>query len=424
MQPIFEAKYLAIKWFDKNTVSSVTESINPITIEVENSTSYHMEIQAYSRENGLDMQVGFRIHDSTSDIEPYLKNANGDSINLFKIIDPNTKKAWWIEDGSWSNQYKCRMSELWNHVGRATAYFGNIVCNTDIRTISFTIEQLHLYLEDFKNDFWWLILKKNSLTQVEGRNSNNQIKILNEHTIDLIQKFIKHIQNILKTPKKELKEIQGVKDFKKVKPAAKTFMEIATGGIKRKMASRDAIESYDVAENRYIHYALFQVYTIVLNMAKASQYVNNFYQNKAKLEQQRVDKFTNKKMIDKVVYENEINNLEEKIKKIQYTIQNVEQVQNTNIKEQCDQEINTPTLQDLINQAIQKQNIQQRNENDFQTIYLRLGERKDYQEKMQFKGTLKLQDSDEWYQFTNQNNSYSLDFRATCRLPKTTHNLS
>lgn len=411
MQPIFEAKYLAIKWFDKDIVSSITESVNSIKIEVENPTSYYMEVQAYKRiENGYDGQVAFRIYDATSDIHPYLIDANGDSINLLKIIDPNTKKAWWIEDGNWSNQYKCRMSELWNHVGKATAYFGNVVCNTDIRTISFTAEQLNLYLEDFKNDFWWLILKKNSLTQAEGRNSIEQIKILNEQTINLIQEFIKHTQNILKNPKKELKEIQGIKDFKKVKPVAKTFMEIATGGMKRKMTSRDTIESYNVAENKYIHYALFQVYTIVLKMTKASQYINNFYQNKAKSEQQRVEKFTNKKIIDKEVYENEIYNLEKKIEKIKYTINNVEQVQNINIKEQCEKEINTPTLQDLINQAIQKQNIQQRNENDLQTIYLQLGERKDYQEKMQFKGTLKLQNGDDWYQFTNQNNSYSLDF--------------
>lgn len=411
MQPIFEAKYLAIKWFDKDTVSSVTESINPIKIELENATSYHMEVQAYKRiENGFDGQVAFRMFDSTSDIQPYLIDANGDNINLLKIIDPNTKKVWWIEDGNWSNQYKCKMSELWNHAGRATAYFGNIVCSTDIRTISFTAKQLNLYLEDFKNDFWWLILKKNSLTQVEGRNNNEQIKILNKETINLIQEFIKHIQNILKTPKKELKEIQGVKDFKKVKPVAKTFMEIATGGMKRKLTSRDTIESYNVAENRYIHYTLFQVYTIVLKMAKASQYVNNFYQNKAKSEQQRVEKFTNKKIIDKEVYENEINNLAEKIDKIRYTIQNIEQVQNINIKEQCDKEINTPTLQDLINQAIQKQVPHQNNQNQVQRFHIRLVTRQDnYQNEIRFLGKIKGESEENWHGEGN-NEHFSLRF--------------
>lgn len=411
MQPIFEAKYLAIKWFDKDTVSSITESVNTIRIEVENATSYHMEVQAYKRiENGFDGQVAFRIYDATSDIEPYLVDANGDNISLLKIIDPNTKKVWWIEDGSWSNKYNCRMSELWNHIGRATAYFGNVVCNTDIRTISFTTEQLNLYLEDFKNDFWWLILKKNSLTQVEGRNNNEQIKILNKETINLIQEFIKHIQNILKTPKKELKEIQGLKELKKVKPVAKTFMEIVTGGMKRKLTSRDTIESYNVAENRYIHYALFQVYTIVLKMAKASQYVNNFYQNKAESEQNRIDKFTNKKIIDKDVYENEINNLAEKIDKIRYTIQNIEQVQNINIKEQCDKETNTPTLQDLINQAIQKQVPHQNNQNQVQRFHIRLVTRQDnYQNEIRFLGKIKGESEENWHGEGN-NEHFSLRF--------------
>jgi len=406
MQAIFEAKYLAIKWFDKDTVSNITESVNPIKIEVESQTSYHMEIQTYSRENGLDMQVAFRILDSKMDIEPCIINANGDGIYLLKIIDPNTKQEWWIENGSWSDDYKCRMSELWNHAGITTIYFGNISCNISIRAISFTKEQLNLYLEDFKNDFWWLILKNNSSTQAEARNRNEQVKILNQETIDLIKNFIKHTQDILKNPKKELKEIQGIKDLKKVKPVAKTFMEIATGGMKKKLTSRDVIESFNVAENRYIHYALYQVYAMVQNMTKASKKVNDLYHDKAKSEQRRIERFKDIKTIDKKVVENTIKNLQKKVD----ILKNIENEQEYEIKIQCEQDVNIPTLQDHINQAIQNQNIQQRNENDLQTIYLQLKERKDYQEKIQFRGTLKLKDSDEWYQFKNQNNSYSLDF--------------
>ncbi len=411
MEPIFEAKYLSIEWFDKNTVSKISESLISIEIEIENTTSYHMEIQAYKRiENGFDGQVAFRKLDSINDIQPYFINANGDNINLLKIIDPNTKKEWWIEDGNWSKKYQCRMSELWNHAGRTTVYFGNISCYIDIRTISFTKEQLNLYLEDFKNDFWYLILKKNSLTQVEGKNSNEKIKILNKETVSLIKKFIKYTHNILNNPKKELKEIQRIKDIKNVKPVAKTFMEIATGGMKRKLTSRDTLESFNVSENRYIHYILFQVYTILLNMNRASQYINDIYQSKSKSEQKRVDKLTNKKIIEKEVYENEINNLEKEINKSRNTLKNIEQIQNISIKQQCEQEINRPTLQDFINEAIQNQILYQNNVNKFQDFYIKLERRQEnFQNKIQFWGKIKGANEQNW-NGTETNDLFSLEF--------------
>ena len=69
MQPIFEAKYLAIAWFDKNIVSKISESITSIKIELENTTLYNMEIQTYKRiENGFDGQIAFHIFDKETDI--------------------------------------------------------------------------------------------------------------------------------------------------------------------------------------------------------------------------------------------------------------------------------------------------------------------------------------------------------------------
>jgi hypothetical protein len=417
MQLVFEAKYLAIKWFDKNIVSKITEAISPIKeIDVIDDFTYSMEIKAYKRiENGFDGQVAFHILDSSNETQPHFINANGDKINLSKIIDPDTKKEWWIENGSWKTKKNngeketYRSSDLWNHAGETIIYFGNISCHISVSATSFTKEQLELYLEDFKNDFWYLILKKNSLTQASAKNSTEEIKILNKETVESIKKFIKHIQDILKNPKKELKEIQGLKDLKQVKPVAKTFMEIATGGMKRKLTSRDTVESYNVAENKYIHYALYQVYIIVLNMTKASQYINNIYQSKAKYEQSRVSNFKDRIVIDKEIIENKITNLKEKINKIENALKNVEQIQHINIKEQCEQEANKPTLQDFINRTLQNQNIQRRNENDLETIYIQLGHRKDYEEKMQFQGTLKLNESDKWHTFSNYN-SYSLEF--------------
>lgn len=418
MQPIFEAKYLAIAWFDKNIVSKISESITSIKIELENTTLYNMEIQTYKRiENGFDGQIAFHIFDKETDIVPYFINANNEKINLMKIEDPQTKKNWWIEDGSWkkikvNGEGKVYLSsDLWNHAGETKIYFNNIICNINISAISFTKKQLELYLEDFKNDFWYLILKKNSLTQVNAKNSPEEIKILNKETVIIIKNFIQHIQNILKNPKKELKEIQELKDINKVKPVVKTFMEIVTGGMKRKLTSRETIESYNVSENKYIHYILYQVSIILFNMTRASQYINNFYQSKANAEQKRVDKFTDIKIIDKEIIENNIIKLKEKIDKIKYTLTNIEKMQNISIKEECEQEVNKLTLQDLINIAIQNQNTQQLyNVNQLQTFRIKLESKQDdYKNIIQFWGKIRNIDEQEWHG-NETNDKYSLEF--------------
>ncbi len=177
MKAIFEAKYIAIKWYDKNRVEKIDEAILPISIEIENDITYSMELQTYTRiENGLDGQVAFHLLDSESMIEPYFLDASNSKVPLLKITDPKTGKIWWIEDGKWSKKYKYRGSILWNHTGETKVKFGDITCNIDVRANSFTKEQLDLYLNNFRNDFWYLILQNNSLTQGDAK--NKKVKLL------------------------------------------------------------------------------------------------------------------------------------------------------------------------------------------------------------------------------------------------------
>lgn len=407
LQPIFEAKYIAIKWFNKNIITSIEEAILPIKIEILNESSYCMEIQTYTRiQNGLDGQLAFNILDEQENIQPFFINANNEKIYLIKIIDPKTKKIWWIENGTWSKQYNCRTSELWNHVGETNVYFGIVTCKINIRAVSFTKKQLELYLEDFKSDFWYLILKKDSLTQAKSKGiTDNKIKILNNETIILLEKFIKDIQVILKNLKKELREIQGLKDIKKVKPIAKTFMEIVSKGYRKKLTSRDSEESYNVAENKYVHFMLYQVYIIVLNMIKASKHMGTFYENKRISEIDRLNKFSDFKIIDQEVLNNEIHNLEIKIEENSKELEKCISNQSPKLKKELE-EINNLKITEIINNAIKKQ-IKLEN-NNFQEYHIKLGKRTDYFNEMQFWGEIKINGN--WYKFENQEDSINLIF--------------
>jgi len=373
METIFEAKYISIKWYDKNRVSKIDEAILPIAIEVENDATYSMELQTYTRiENGLDGQVAFHLLNEST-VEPYFLDASNNRVPLLKIIDPKTNKIWWIEDGKWSKQHKYRSSLLWNHIGETKVIFDNVTCNINIRANSFTREQLDLYLKDFRNDFWYLILQNASLTQGDAK--NKKVKLLDENSIKFIEKFIEYSSKILQNPKKELREVQNLKDIKKVKPVARTFMEIATRGFKKKMTSRDTIESYNVAENRYIHYAIQQVYTIVSNILNASGHIKEIYEKKFEFDKERLKSFTDFKTIDKEVFENEIKELQTKY----------------------DNEI--PNLHKCIYQQNRDIDISLLKK---ETIFIQLGKRTNNENKFEFFGNIKKNFIDDWSSFKDE----------------------
>lgn len=334
MIPLIEVKYIAIKWHDENSVLKIEEEIIPTTsLEVEDEKTYNLELQAYKRIlDGKDGQVAFHISNLEDDVEPYFIDSANNEVPLLKITDPANDKEWWVEKGNWNGNY--RNAPLWNHVGDAKIVFGNIICNITIRANSFTREQLELYLNDFRNDFWYLILKEDSITQGEAR--AQEIRLLNKDSIDLIDRFIEFVEKVLANPKKELREIQGIKDIKKVKPVPRTFMEIASTGFKKKLTSRDTIESYNVAENKYIYFMIDKVYKIVFYMLRASGHMEDIFERKIQYEQKRINSFIDTKTIDKETFENEIIDLKSRVKKEKENLINSISNQDYTIKEQLE----------------------------------------------------------------------------------------
>ena len=408
MIPLIEVKYIAIKWHDENSVLKIEEEIIPTTsLEVEDEKTYNLELQAYKRIlDGKDGQVAFHISNLEDDVEPYFIDSANNEVPLLKITDPANDKEWWVEKGNWNGNY--RNAPLWNHVGDAKIVFGNIICNITIRANSFTREQLELYLNDFRNDFWYLILKEDSITQGEAR--AQEIRLLNKDSIDLIDRFIEFVEKVLANPKKELREIQGIKDIKKVKPVPRTFMEIASTGFKKKLTSRDTIESYNVAENKYIYFMIDKVYKIVFYMLRASGHMEDIFERKIQYEQKRINSFIDTKTIDKETFENEIIDLKSRVKKEKENLINSISNQDYTIKEQLEIKIrNQNNIFEQITYAIQTQP-QINNQTQPQRFIIRLESRQqDYGNKIQFWGKIRKIESENWDNF-GQGNRLSLAF--------------
>lgn len=407
MEPIFEVKYLAIKWENSTTIENIKESLFPVKIDIIDQNNYSLELQTYTRiENKLDGQVGFHIYDESSEIEPNFIDASGNYIPLLKIKDPNTQKYWWIENGKWREKY--REAPLWNHAGTAKIQFGFIKCNIDIRAISFSMEELNIYLSDFKNDFWKLIYKENSLTS--GDVKQKEIKVLNDKTLYLISQFIAYTTKILANPKKELKEIQTLKDSKNVRPVVKTYMEIASKGISKKLTSRDYSESYDVPENRYIYYIINKVYVMGLQILNALDYEQKFMKDNQASQKKRLEAFSSTKKINKRVFEHELKQLEERVSKeisnLAEALEKQDEAKLSGIKQEI---VNNEQFLDQIKEALiheARRDIQP----DCHEFIIKLENRQeDLDNTIQFWGKIKSPESNEWDDF-GQNNKLSLKF--------------
>ena len=265
----FEAKYIQVNYLNKNTIGSIKKSKYILPVEILDNNEYAIEAITYSKlDTGESGQLAFRILDDSIDENPYF--VIGVDINmLLALKDPDTGHIWWIENGSWKKTENkdgkkiiYRDSVICRSVGQTKINIANSSCLIQINSTTFSYSQLDAYLEDFKASLSELIFSEDSYVSANAK--EKEIKIANKELLDLLFQFIKFAEKTIYNPKKELREKQSIQNYKKVRPIPKTFMEIATQGIKKELTSRDYIESYDVAENRYIHSIVKRVY-ILLN---------------------------------------------------------------------------------------------------------------------------------------------------------------
>jgi len=309
MNPVIEVKYINITWTDKNTALSVLKSEN-IQINIIDDLTYQIDAITYSKiTEKIPGQIAFHILDNEKYNTPYFEVNEEEQNYLIPVTDNETSKIWWIENGTYNRRNKRRDSPICRHVGEVILNIANIRCIIQINSSSFTYDDLKLYLDDFQNDFWYLILKENSYIKGTSKKEKQQ-KILDPSATKDISTFIDFVTKVINNPKKELREIQSLKDVKKVRPVPRTFMEIATKGNQKSLTSRDYKDSYNVAENKYIYYITDKIYILLKRMTKITEKISQQQDRKIENYQERLESFSNMKKINKDAVENEIKELE------------------------------------------------------------------------------------------------------------------
>lgn len=309
---VFEAKYLAIKWADKESTLSIKESKNSLPIELGDTTDFSLEAITFSKVNRDQFgQLGFRIIDESINQIVYFLKANGDKVYLKPVLDNLTKKNWWVEAEEWSKSNKRWQSEIFRTSGSILLNVGHYNCQIQIRTCSFSYEQLSDYLQDFKNDLWYLALHETSYISAPVKEKS--FDILDESSIEYFNRFIEFAKNIVKKPKSELREIQELKNIKQVKPTPRTFMEIATKGYNKQLTSRAYNASYDVPENQYVLFAVNRILNLLTNLGKVSNYISTSLQDKIKNQEERIASFSDTIQISQRTVESDYRELKSKV---------------------------------------------------------------------------------------------------------------
>lgn len=315
--PPFEAKYINIKWADRSSALSINESTDPIPIEIIDSANFELEAITFTKRFG---QLAFKFVGDfpISQESVYFTKANGEKSFLIPVTDNLTKNVWWVEGEEWSKSNKRWQSEIFRSAGKINFNFGRYFCVIKIRSCSFTYDQLENYLQDFKNDLWYLVLHETSYISAPVR--EKKLSILDESAIDYFNHFINYAVKIIENPKSELREVQELKNLKQVRPTPRTFMEIATTGYKKQHTSRAYKASYNVPENQYVLFIINRLSRLIKNMDKVTSYVSLSLSERKETQEERIASFSNKIKInrDAVVsdykelrakHESEVNNL-------------------------------------------------------------------------------------------------------------------
>jgi hypothetical protein len=170
MNAHFEIKYLALKWYNQETILKVTESLNTLRLEYDaNRALFKAETTIYPKLDDVKGgQLAIRFLHETADA-PYIVMPNGKKNYLSQIKDPDTGIVWWVVKNRWSHEQNQWLGIAHNVAGTIRFFLQSQICEIVINGSDFTHEQLEQYLRIFKNDLWELILDESSPIQAEAK---------------------------------------------------------------------------------------------------------------------------------------------------------------------------------------------------------------------------------------------------------------
>ncbi len=305
-----EFRYINIRWLSKGIPVRIEKSEHVFNLEQDHDGSF-VDVQAFKRLQGT---IGVRVVNHELVHTPYFELGPGSTSSLLPVKDPETEETWWIDNGTWDEQNKRVLSEIYRTVGEAKLKIQGETVRLKVSTISFSEHELDTLLEDFKDGLWGLIVNDSSPVKgnVEKSSSTN---IFNEGLVHDISEFSRAVDFILRRPKIEIKETEIEAPVHSARPIASSFRAIASRGYARKIPAKGYVESYDNPENQFVFYGLKRLKYLVETALHFASVQDKLYGNMAENAQQVIGRLKSKetKVIDKDVFDNELETLHQMV---------------------------------------------------------------------------------------------------------------
>lgn len=283
----FELRYVHPVWMNKDQVSYIDVSPNPIdVVEIGNDT-FSANTLAFIRINeNEDAYIGIKLLSQTKYV-PFVEKADHSVENLIPIRQTDGD-IWWIIANSWSRKDNEYRADAFNRMGKITVRLDSSKLILTNEANNFTYDDLEYILNDFKSNLWQIIVDPKSLTST---NIQQSVPIFSStNSIADLKIFLKHLEKLLKNPQKKVIETTEIKCKEKAKVIKRTLQELMKNPFAKKLSSRSFSESFDTPENKYMHFCLKRIIYILKIYKKISD-------EKQKYINGTLEKFENEKQL-------------------------------------------------------------------------------------------------------------------------------
>lgn len=311
----FELRYVHPVWMNKDQVSYIDVSPNPIdVVEIGNDT-FSANTLAFIRINeNEDAYIGIKLLSQTKYV-PFVEKADHSVENLIPIRQTDGD-IWWIIANSWSRKANEYRADAFNRMGKITVRLDSSKLILTNEANNFTYDDLEYILNDFKSNLWQIIVDPKSLTST---NIQQSVPIFSStNSIADLKNFLKHLEKLLKNPQKKVIETTEIKCKEKAKVIKRTLQDLLKNPLAKKVSSRSFSESFDTPENKYMHFCLNRMIYILKIYKKISAEKQKFIkENLEMLENYKIN-YLNKDYatLQKEVLSNQIEMLEEQYSKL------------------------------------------------------------------------------------------------------------
>jgi len=288
------AHYLEIEWESTNTPHKVVVSTHPIEIEQAPNGVLHAEVSIF---RDFAPWVGLHFAGPLADVEPATLGAQGERTPWLKISDEEGRD-WWIPSTGWSRKAGRHLAEMHRSFGTFEVEIG-ATRKLVIDAVALELDRAHAqeYLDDFRDDLVWLAVGQPTGAAAQAGSDYSH------SLVEALADFAQAARRVLEHPAREVQEVIALVPTTKLRPNAGTFRAAMRRPGARAYPGRNAVESTDVPENRYVRGMVEHCRRLAHSIARASDRHHSHHAARAQREKVRAEKL---RAMDVVDVDNEI----------------------------------------------------------------------------------------------------------------------